>query len=245
MTAIVLNTAERVVIQAMRNAKLLQKGQYPDSEDYAEYFPMLIDLINARQTMGLKLWLQTDVPVPMTVGVAQYLLGPGGIILPVKPTRISEDGYYVEPGPGGASRPVFMVGSQEWYQLSSRNSVTLGPVTQFYADKQQNNIVLNIWLTPDAQAVTGSLHMIVQQQVTTPIQTTDGLNFPQEWFIALHWGLADEICGGQPAQIQERCQQRAALYWQMLEDWDVEDAGTRFIPDFRGMSGASQFTGRG
>ena len=67
------------------------------------------------------------------------------------------------------------------------------------------------------------------------------MNFPIEWRIALRWGLADELATGQPQSIMDRCQQRAISYRTMLEDWDVEDAPTRFTPDSRGQYSMGKF----
>ncbi len=52
--------------------------------------------------------------------------------------------------------------------------------------------------------------------------------------MALRWGLADDICTGQPGEIMRRCAERAKAYREALEDWDVEDAATQFQPDPQG-----------
>lgn len=227
------NTPQRIITQAMRNCGLLQKGEEPDSEDYAEFLPRLNDLINLKQTQGLKLWLQQDVAITLVAGTAYYALGPAGSILSTKPMRVLNDGYYLDSN--NVSRPIFAIARQEYDQLSTRTQQ--GPITQFYVDKQQLNLGVWFWLVPDADAATGTAHLIVQNQVTNMIELDDTLNFPQEWFMALHWGLADEICTGQPVTIMERCQQRAEMYWQKLEDWDVEDPSTRFQVDSQRSTG--------
>lgn len=231
------NTPQRIIAQAMKNCGLLQKGQEPDSEDYAEYMPVLNDLINLKQTQGLKLWLQTDQSITLTAGVSEYLLGPGGSILSTKPMRVLNDGYYLDVN--NVSRPIFAISKNEYYMLSTRTQQ--GPITQFYVDKQELNLNVWFWLTPDDEAATGTAHLIVQNQVTNMVQLNDTLNFPQEWFMALHWGLADEISTGQPVTIMERCQQKAAMYFQLLEDWDVEDPSTRIQPDSRGQAYSGRF----
>ena len=60
--------------------------------------------------------------------------------------------------------------------------------------------------------------------------------FPVEWFQALRWGLADELCSGQPQLIMERCERKAMMYRDLLEDWDVEDTSTRVTPDMSGIA---------
>ena len=88
-------------------------------------------------------------------------------------------------------------------------------------------------MSPDATAATGTGHLIIQQQVTIFTNLTDTISFPEEWRMALRWGLADDICTGQPQATMDRCEKRAGTYRTMLEDWDVEDAATSFAPDQR------------
>jgi hypothetical protein len=63
--------------------------------------------------------------------------------------------------------------------------------------------------------------------------------FPSEWALTLEWGLAHQISTGQPESVIERCESNWQYFEMALEDWDVEDASTRFEPDQR-----SQFVGR-
>ena len=98
-----------------------------------------------------------------------------------------------------------------------------------------------LWQTPDAEAATGTVHLIMQRQATELINLTDDLDFPQEWFIALHWGLADEISTGMPKAVQDRCERRAKELFEALEAWDVEDASTMFTPDSRQYQNQGRF----
>jgi hypothetical protein len=89
-------------------------------------------------------------------------------------------------------------------------------------------------MTPDAPtAANGVAHLLLQYQVTNFTNLTDTMNFPIEWTLGLTWGLADEICTGQPQEVVMRCQQKALEYRTMLENWDVEDADIKFQPDMR------------
>lgn len=227
------NTPERIIKFAMLDSGLLQKGEEPNGEDYATYVQNLNDVINTEQTQGLKLWANTIVPITLTKGLATYVLGPGGAILTTKPIRAFEAYYSTAQG---ISRPLDLLGWRDYNELP--NKTQEGAIIQFFPDKQLANIVVNFWLVPDTQAATGHVDLLVQQQLTNMVQLNDPLSFPVEWFMFLRWALADDICSGQSEAIMSRCQQKAALYRQALEDWDVEDAPTRFQPDTqRGYAG--------
>jgi len=239
-TPATFNSPDRIIRMAMQDAGLLQEGDDPDPEQFANYLQRLNDLINLWQTQGLKLWLQKELSLPLTAGINQYALGPGGVLptLQFKPMRILSSAYYMDSD--GNRRPLMMISREEWMRLST--TVSQGPINSFFVDKQQIQILVNLWLTPDTQAATGHVILLMQEQVTNLVSLTDAMNFPQEWFIALRWGLADDICTGQPQAIMQRCMMKAALYLAMLESWDVEDASTTFAPDSRMFTNQGRFS---
>lgn len=224
--ATTLNTPARCIELAMKDAGLLQHGDSVDSDYLAEHMGRLQDLMNLWQTQGLKLWLQQDLPLTLTAGVMTYAIGPGGAINMAKPVRVIQANTV---NTTGTSRPLTLISRDEWTRLSDKTQ--LGALNSIFVDKQQTQLLINFWLTPDATAATDVVHLITQYQVTAFTGLTDTINFPQEWFLALRWGLADDICGGQPDSIMARCAHRASVYREALENWDVEDAATQFQPD--------------
>ena len=238
-TAASFATPDRIIRYAMVDAGTLQRGDDPGSDLIAEYTNRLNDLINLWGTQGLKLWTLTDQSITLTSGTQAYTLGPGGSIITTKPLRAIQ-GYYIDSS--NNRRPIYPLSWDEWLRLS--NVTNTGPISQFFIDKQLANLVVRFWLTPDATAATGTAHLLLPQQITNFTCVTDTMNFPQEWFLALRWGLADEICSGQPQATMNRCSERAAMFRQALEAWDVEDAPTRMQPDTQGGGwgyGASRF----
>jgi len=225
------STPYRLIYNAMRDSGYLGKGTEPTSEHLAEYMPKINDLFNYLQTKGLKLWLNQDFPIQLVQGQSQYVLGPGANLIAMKPLRALE-GYYVDSNHN--RRPIIPMSRQEWDTLST--VTTQGVLNNYFVDKQQLNLLVNVWLTPDAQAATGVFHAVLQYQVGNVVSLTDTMNFPVEWFLALEWGFANQICTGQPQVIMDRCAAMAEKYITDLENWDVEDASTFFTPDTRTMN---------
>lgn len=222
------NSPYRIIRTAMLEAKLLQVGDEPGSEWLAECMPRLNDMINAWQTAGLKLWLNHDQSVTLVDGQRLYSFSPTGDVVMAKPLRVLQ-GYYLDSA--NNQRPLLVLSRDEYARLS--NVFNTGAVNSYFVDKLQTHLDVYFWLIPDATAATGTAHVILQQQVENFTGLTDTMNFPVEWYLALIWGLADEICGGQPQAIMQRCASRAMYYKEMLENWDVEDASTSFQPDQR------------
>lgn len=222
------NTPNQVIRFAMEEAGYLQPGNDPSSEDFARYLPRLNSMINLYQTQGLKLWLNTDLSIPLVASQALYTLGPSGSVVMVKPLRAIQ-GYYLDLY--GIRRPLVPISRDDYTRLST--VVTVGAINSYFVDKQQLSLNVYFWNTPDAEAATGTAHLIIQQQVTQLLQLNDTVNFPIEWFSCLYWNLASEISTGQPKDICDRCEKFAAIYLDALQNWDVEDASTTFSPDVR------------
>ena len=229
-------TPTRIVRFARQDAGLLQTGDSIDSEDLADDMNRLNELMLAAQTQGLKLWLQLLQPVPLVAGQAQYVFSPTGDVQMLKPSRVIE-GYFLDQF--GNQRPLIPLSWDDWNKLSNKNQS--GQINSYFVDKQAYQLNVWFWLVPDATAATGTAQLLLQQQQPTVTSLTDTMVFPPEWGIWLHWGLADQICTGQPQAIMDRCEKKAGAAFEALNDWDVEDAPTNFSPDVRGQS-MSRFT---
>lgn len=233
------NYAGRIVQYAMLDAGLLQTGDDPNSEDLATNMNRLNDLIGLWQTQGLKLWTNSDLPIPLTAGQATYVIGPIGpdIVMP-RPLRcVFNNAYYLDSN--NIRRPLIPLSRDEYTRLSQVTQQ--GAINSFFWDKQQLAVNLTFWLTPDSTAATGTAHMIIQNHITYVSSLIDQINFPDEWYMALRWGLADDISTGQPQAIMDRCAAKAQMYRTMLEDWDEEETPTMFQPDMRSGYGYQSY----
>ena len=234
MTSPSNNNPLSIIQDAYFDAGLIGVGQTVNGEQIVMGMRKLTDLINLWQTQGLKLWLNVDTSITLVAGTGTYTLGPSGSIDMTKPLRVVE-AYYATAE--GIRRPLTPLAWADYVRLSTVNQS--GSINSYFVDKRATQLSVLFWQAPDATAATGTAHLVLQTQVTNFINLTETMNFPIEWRIALRWGLADELSTGQPQAIMDRCQQRALAYRTMLEDWDVEDAPTRFAvrQQGHGMSG--------
>lgn len=237
MVASVSNTVYGIINDAMFDAGYLQEGDRPNSEQLATYMRRLCDIINIWQTQGLKLFLLEDVAIPLVAGQNIYELRPLGDVNMTKPLR-GLQGYVLTTS--NIRRPLIIISWDDWLRLSQVTGNN-GAINSFFVNKLATSLNIYVWNTPDAQEATNSLHILLQVQALNPINLEENVSFPQEWRIALRWGLADDISTGQPQAIMDRCAERAQFYREMLENWDVEDATTRFTPDSRMVSSIGRF----
>lgn len=232
MTAPVdLYTPERLIKQALRDCGRLQYGSSPTSEVVEDAQTRLNDIINTWQTQGLKLWLNSIATLTLVEDQVTYTIGPAGSPVALKPARVLA-GWYVSDT--GSRRPLTPLSWTDYNSLG--NHTTSGAVNSYFVDKQLANLVVKLWSPPDETAAEGTVQLLRQEQAVAWTELNSDIAFPVEWFQALRWGLADELCSGQPQLIMERCERKANMYRELLEDWDVEDAPTRVAPDMSGMS---------
>jgi hypothetical protein len=226
----VSNTVFGIINDAMHDAGYLGEGEIPNSEQLATYQRRLCDIINLWQTQGLKLFLMQDLEVPLVSGQNLYTLGPGGDVDMTKPLQAIQS--YVLVADSEVRRPTFMIAWEDWLSLSQVEA-NPGAINSVFVDKQALLLKVYVWQTPDDDEALNTLHLLIRTQATNPTNLEENVSFPQEWRIALRWGLANDICSGQPQAIMDRCERNAEKYRDMLENWDVEDAPTSFTPDQR------------
>jgi len=224
------NTVYGIINDAMHDTGLLQEGEEANSEQLATNHRRLVDIVNLWQTQGLKLFLHQDLAIPLVAGKGAYTINLGGDVDVSRPIQVMQ--AYMLEVVSNARRPLIVLGWEEWLRLS-QVSGNDGTVSSYFVDKQATTTIVHFWNTPDITEANNTAHVLIRAQALTTANLQENVAFPQEWRIALRWGLADDISTGQPQSIMDRCAQRATYYRELLENFDIEDAETRFAPDER------------
>jgi hypothetical protein len=215
------HTAERIIRHAMLDSGRLQLGAEASVEALQDARDRLADLIYAAQVSGIKLWLQNLRTVTLVAEQVSYDFEDP------RELRVI-NGWYVLTA--GNRREL---GQRAWQSFHSLGDLTqTGTPTEFFVNKQAGKITVTFWLIPNAQAATeGHVELLCQTQPTAPVELSDEIGFPKEWYLYLRWGLADDLTSGQHQSIVDKCAKKAQQYKELLEDWDVEDGPTHIEPD--------------
>lgn len=227
MAVAVSNTAYGIIADAMFDAGYLRKGSEPNSQQLADNLRRLCDVINYLQTQGCKLFLLQEITIPLVSGTNTYTVNPSSGTYPTKHLRIEQariqqsDGVY---------RPINQISWNEWNSLQQTSE---GTVTGYLEDRQATSLSVRFWNTPDDSEAENDAVLLIRTQAENPYNLESNVSFPQEWRLALRWGLADDIATGQPEVIMNRCATKARIYREALEDFDVEGAQVSFAPDMR------------
>ena len=229
-------TATAILTKSYQDAGKLARGGTLSADMLADGIDRMNDLINLWQTQGLRLWLESEVTMPLVSGKQMYSFAPAGDVVMSRPLRIKAATYWDSQS---NARSLLPISRDEWTRLSNRTIP--GSVNQYFVEKLAGQLNLYLWQLPDATAATGTLKVVVQNQAGQVVIGSDTPSFPPEWTLALRWGVADEICTGMPTEVIERCAAKAIGYRSVLDDWDVEDAETYFQPDMRSYGRTGSF----
>lgn len=232
------NTIQGIINDAMHDAGLLGEGEVPNSQQFADGGRRLQDMIQLWMTQGIKLFLNQEINFPIQEGVNLYTLGPSGTVITPRVTQVLEANVV---NPQGIRRPLVPLAWEEWMRLSQIDGIH-STISSYFVDKQTPYAKFYVWNTPDATEAMNTLQLHVRQAADAIQNLNERMQFPAEWRIALRWGLADEICTGQPNAIMARCAARASAYREALEGWDVEDAPTTWAMDSRNDYRAGGFS---
>ncbi len=226
-TPAVTNTVIDIIKDAMVDAGILGSGSEPDSDQLAENMRRLCDVINIFQVGGLKLFVYEELTITLVAGTQTYTIAtPSALTLPNRHIKtISARILSTE----NNTRRINQVSWDEFTRLSVEASS--GAIVSYVEKKTSGTLTISFYPIPDSTEATNTVKILTQKQIDNPTNLTDAMQFPLEWRMALRWGLADDICTGQPESIMRRCAQKAEYYRTLLEDFDVESAPTSFAPD--------------
>lgn len=193
-------------------------------------------MIKAWASEEIKLWCVEQLSLPLVAGQLSYTIGPTGANLTAnRPLRITDCNLRMNSTPTMPNDiPLQRLSRQEYVMLGSK--LSQGTPNSFYYDPQLGNGVLYLYLTPAAYDATNNLVKIwSNRQVLDMSSGTATFDFPQEWYQALLWGLADEtsLDNQIPEEVADRIAARAKKFKDALEDWDREDASVYMQPDVR------------
>lgn len=233
-TSFTLNR-DQIITYALRKCGLLELGTTPDSNTIDAAQQALNLMIKSWIVKGIKLWTQTELTLPFVTGQTVYTIGPTGPDLVTdKPQRIIQAFMRNTVVPTAQDIPLMLLSSRDYNILGSKFSP--GTPNSVYMDVTRDNAQVSFYLTPDAfTTTTYQAHLVSQRLLQDANQSSDTLDFPQEWLYAIGWSLAAEIAvdNGLDMEKINFLEKKAEQYLTEVEDWDAEYTSLNFAPDIR------------
>jgi len=226
-------TAGDVVNKALKQCGIGLNSETPTAQETNDALEDLNMIIKTWSRKGLKLWLMGNESLTLTAGKKNYTLGATGDVVMDRPVEI-QSAYRSDTDDNDTQMTIF---SREEYRMLT-NKDSEGAPLNIYFDAQLDNSEINIWPVPNAtDAAEFTIELSWRKPADDADATTDDLEFPQEWYRALKWNLAQEIMS--EYDLPEEKQRRISKFAKdSLKDAESSDTSSNtsvfFQPQNRG-----------
>lgn len=179
-----------VIKGALRIVGAIAQGQTPSTDQYTEAAEALNMLVKALQTYGMPLWAIKINNFALTNATATYRIGLSQTINTPKPLKILQ--AFLRNTTSNVDTPLQIITKHEYWELG--NKTTTGLPIQLMYDPQNLYGDLYLYPTPDSTAETSyEVYIIYHRPFEDFDSATDTPDFPQEWHLALKFGLAEQL----------------------------------------------------
>jgi hypothetical protein len=200
-------------------------------------------IVTSWQALGMEVWCQKQGELTLVAGTTSYTLGVGGSLTIARPLAIS-DAWLHNITDNTDPRHLEKMGREDYNRLTAKNSQA--PTVSFWYDPSYDlpggnsgttsKGTLYVYPTPDSTtASTYTLRFTYSRPLQDFAATSDSLDFPQEWYNALTWNLAAQLCPsfGVPVMYWDRIKAQAKEELDNVKGWDHDD-GSIFIQPTQG-----------
>ena len=221
-------TLNPLIDEAFSICGIGSEGEAISADQYFRARRSLNMLAKHWSTMG-HLWLQTEATVTLVAAQANYALA---TLFSQKPLRILSVRRKITSG--GYETPLTEWSRQEYYDQPNK-TVSSVP-TSYYFDPQRETGTLYVWPTAStATAAAQTLQVTYHRRIEDFDASNDDMDLPQEWHLALAYGLASELAVkyGVNSSMRREIAARAAEYKAQIEAFDTEPASLFLQPAWR------------
>lgn len=215
-------TGSQIIEEAFDLCGIGAEGEAVSADMYARALRSL-NLIVKAWGAEEHLWLRTDRTLALVAGQAAYAVEP-------KPMRITA---VARANIASSIETSMMEWSRSEYN-DMPNKITQSIPTAFYYDPQRTAGTLYVWPAPSAATAAQFRLTITYLRTLQDFDSTnDSPDLPQEWLLALCYGLAEQLAikYNAPARIAALITQRAAIYKAQINSWDTEPSSLFLQPD--------------
>ena len=214
---------------------VISADQTVAATEYTNAGEVLNLMLKAWQADGMQLWQVTGKSITPVKGQATYTIGPaGGVVVTGKPVALLE--AYRRNTAEVSDIALIRQSRTQYWELNDKDME--GTPTQYYWDIQQGvgaNDLL-VWPTPDQDFVdNNTIEILYQAPFDDMTISTSNLAFPQEWELAVVYGLAVILAPeyGLPLSSRQLLRSEAKEEKQRVLDWDQEQTSIFFQPATR------------
>jgi hypothetical protein len=232
---------DQIITRALRLLGVISAGQSPTTSEVSDASDVLNLMLKAWGADGLHLWTRRRIQITTTQGDSSYSIGDSDITdvdttvdvhtSSGKPLEILH--IHRRETATSIDTPMNQMSLEDYERLSDKDSE--GTPTNWVYDPKRMHGWLYIWPAPDANfAANYTLNCWFSSHIHDMDSATNTLYAPQEWHLAIVWGLAVLLAPEYGVSIndQQLLQQTAAIEKDRVMGWDMEKPAVFFTPEY-------------
>lgn len=220
-------TAQEVVTEARTLLGIHADEEPLSAPELTRGLRWLNIMLKAWQADGVQAWTLTEGSFSLVQGDVDYVFGAGGTV-----TTLPVDLQQVRITRAGNQIVMTELTRSAYFGLPNRSAQ--GHPTQYYYDRQQATGVLYVWPAPDAGL--GTIEFTGRRRIMDVDDGVNDFDLPQEWFLALTYGLAQmllPIYGKAGTDRGAFVEKWAPVYYAQVKTFDTSDqmSSISILPD--------------
>lgn len=189
-------TRDQVIAGALRLCGALGQGETPTATQVSEAAEALNMLVKAWQADGMPLWVIKNYTLTLVSGTNTYTISPKLLKVIQAFNHNTQTNIDI---------PMRIVTRQEYNVLGNKTSS--GNPIQVFSSPELTNTVVKVFPTPDSTSASqNQIVLVYQKQFDDLDSASDNLEFPNEWFEAVKYGLATRMAGEYGVSLDDRRQ---------------------------------------
>jgi hypothetical protein len=189
-------TRDQVIAGALRLCGALGQGETPTATQVSEAAEALNMLVKAWQADGMPLWVIKNYTLTLVSGTNTYTISPKLLKVIQAFNHNTQTNIDI---------PMRIVTRQEYNVLGNKTST--GNPIQVFSSPELTNTVIKVFPTPDSTSASqNQIVLVYQKQFDDLDSASDNLEFPNEWFEAVKYGLATRMAGEYGVSLDDRRQ---------------------------------------
>lgn len=219
-----------IIKSALRKLSVLAQGQTPTIEDVTNASIALNMLVAEYRTVGMPLWARKTYSFNPIANQQNYSIGIGQPFNTAYPLHVLQ-AYRQDSG--NSTRINMDVIPNFNLNLYPTNSG--GTPIQISYQPMINYGVISVWPIPDTFATSSTISIIYTAPFDYFDSSVDTMDFPEEWYKALVWGLAVDLAPewGIPLEDRQQLGKEAKQHLDNAKDYGYEDGSLFVQPERR------------
>jgi hypothetical protein len=208
-------SASDVIVAARRKLGIQAQEETLEAADLTDGLTTLNMMLKAWQADGVMCWTFSEVTFVLAQADTTVTFGAGMDV-----TTIPFEIVSMNINRGSNDIPMIPLSRQDYRRLPNKTSQ--GYPTQYFYQRDRSGGTLYIW--PAADASGGTLYIDTRRIVMDMDASANTFDFPQEWYEALVYGLADRLAedyGMVGTPEGQQVASKAAMAYAIVKDNDV------------------------